>query len=195
MSRDHEAADPTFDAEAFRRGDPECFRLLLRRFGPLIRSIAASYAQDGDDRDEPYQTVSIRLLTQRGHYEDWGAVRGWVTRLAHNCCRNWFAARKARESAHDRYAARAIPAEESGDILDDPARLLDYRSFLDSLERALAALPEQQAEAFRLVHIEGRTPSAAARRMRVSAATVRSHLRHARIQLRELLQEEKDALS
>ena len=195
MSRDHEAADPTFDAEAFRRGDPDCFRFLLRRFGPLIRSIVASYAQDGDDRDELYQSVSIRLLTQRGHYKDWGAMRGWITRLSHNCCRNWFAARKVRESAHDRYAARAIPAEESGDILDDPARLLDYQGFLDYLERALAALPERQAEAFRLVHIEGRTPGAAARRMRVSAATVRSHLRHARIQLRELLQEEKDALS
>ena len=149
MSRDPDAADPTFDAEAFRRGDPECFRLLLRRFGPLIRSIVASYAQDGDDRDELYQSVSIRLLTQRGHYSDRGAMRGWITRLAHNCCRNWFAARKAHGSAHDRYIARAIPVGESDAILDDPARLLDYRSFLDSLERALAALPERQAEAFR----------------------------------------------
>ena len=174
MSGDSVAEPDAFDVQAFQRGDPECFRLLLKRFGPLIRSIVASYAQEGDDRDELYQTVSIRLLTQRGRYEEREAMRGWVTRLAHNCCRNWFQARKARQSALTRYSVKVIPSRESGALLDDPSRLLDYRSFLDSLERALASLPERQTEAFRLVHIEGRTPNAAARRMRVSAATVRS---------------------
>lgn len=190
------AAGPSgIDIEAFHRGDPECFRILLKRFGPVIKSIVASYAQESDDQDELYQHVSIRLLTQRARYEDWGSMRGWVTRLAHGCCRNWCVARTARRSALDRYAVSVIPAERSSDLLDDPARLLDYQSFLKRLERALDAIPPRQAHAFRLVHIEGRTPASAARKMRVSAATVRSHLRFARKKLRELLGEAKDVLS
>lgn len=188
--------DPAaFDIEAFRRGDPECFRQVLKRFGSLIRNIVASYAPDVDDQDDLYQLVSIRLLTQRGRYEDWGAMRGWVTRLAHNCCRNWFEARNARKSALDKYAVEVIPIEDSGAILEDPARLLDYRGFWESLAKALNGMPPRQAQAFTLVHIEGRTPAAAARKMRISTATVRSHIRSARETLRELLEEERDALS
>lgn len=133
MSGDSDHA--AFDIEAFKRGDPECFRQVLEGFGPMIRSIVASYAQEGDDRDDLYQLVSIRLLTQRKRYEDWGAMRGWIAKLAHNCCRNWFEARKARRSALDNYAVEVIPIEDSGALLENPARLLDYRGFLERLWR------------------------------------------------------------
>ena len=152
MSRDHEAADPTFDAEAFRRGDPECFRLLLRRFGPLIRSIVASYAQDGDDRDELYQTISIRLLTQRGHYEDRGAMRGWITRLAHNCCRNWFAARKAHGSAHDRYIARATLSARHSDRPASWRRLAVTGALVGAMIFLLLLLPSDVAGSVQVPH-------------------------------------------
>ena len=195
MSRNAAADHAAFDIEAFRLGDPDCFRQVLKGFGPMIRGIVASYAREGDDRDELYQLVSIRLLTQRGRYEDSGAMRGWVARLAHNCCRNWFEARKARRSAFDKYAVQVIPIEDSGTLLEDPARLLDYRRFLERLENALNGMPPRQAQAFRLVHIEGHTPAAAARKMKVRAATVRSHIRSAREQLRKLLEEERHVLS
>jgi len=195
VSRKPAADDDAFDIDAFRRGDPECFRQVLKGFGPIIRDIVASYARTGDDQDELYQLVSIRLLTQRGRYEEWGAMRGWVARLAHNCCRNWFEARKARQSALDRYAVQVIPIEDSGALMEDPARLLDYRRFLERLENALNGIPPRQAQAFRLVHIEGRTPADAARKMKVGAATVRSHIRSARENLRELLEEERHVLS
>ena len=139
------SGQPAIDIEAFRRGDPDCFRILLKRFGPLIRGVVASYVQDNDDRDELYQHVSIRLLTQRTRYEDWGALQGWITRLAHGCCRNWCAARATRRSALDRYAGQVIPGEESSALLDDPVRLLDYREFLESLDRALGMIPPRQS--------------------------------------------------
>jgi len=48
------------DAEAFRRGDPECFRVVLKRFGPIIRSVVRSYAKNADDQEDLYQEVSVR---------------------------------------------------------------------------------------------------------------------------------------
>lgn len=185
----------TIDIEAFRRGDAECFRVLLNRFGPIIRSVVRSYARSPDDQEDLYQEVSVRLLTQRSRYEDRGAMPGWVARVTHCACRNWCAARNARKSALDRYAAELIPHDESGALLDDPSRLLNYRRFLEGLARALAEMPPRQAEAFRLVHIRGHSPASAARIMNVRAATVRSNLRHARTRLRELLQEASDELS
>ena len=183
------------DIESFRRGDPECFRAVMKRFGPMIRSVVSSYTSSLDDREDLYQEVTVRILTQRARYRDWGALRGWVTRVTHNCCRDWCAARKTRKSAMDRYAAQLVPHEESDALLDDPSRLLKYRRFLESLVRALAEMPPRQAEAFTLVHLEGQSPASAARIMQVSPATVRSNLRHARKKLRELLEEARDDLS
>ena len=183
------------DIEAFRRGDAECFRVLVKRFGPLIKHIAQSYTKDRDQQDDLYQEACVRLLTQRARYDERGALRGWITRLAHSCCRNRCAARAVRKAALDRYGAQLIPVEESDALVDDPTRLLNYRTFMRALERALAAIPSRQAEAFSLVHIEGHTPAKAARILNVSAATIRSNIRYAREKLREELEDARDALS
>lgn len=182
--------DARIDSEAFRRGDPECFALVLRRFGPMIRSIVAAYTKDPDDRDDLYQEVCIRLLTRRESYREMGAMEGWVTTLARGCCRNWHAARESRLSVTKRYAAQVPPTEESDALLDDPSRLLDYRTFLERLERAVDELPLRQRRAWRLVHTEGQSIDRAARRLGTTAATVRSNIRHARKKLRELMREE-----
>ena len=187
--------DAGIDSLAFRRGDPECFALVLRRFGPLIRSIVAAYVEDPDDQDDLYQEVCIRLLTRRRFYKEIGAMEGWVTTLARGCCRNWYQARKSRVSAAKRYAAQVPPTEESDVLLDDPSRLLDYRTFLERLDRAVAELPSRQRRALRLVHIDGHSVDRAARTLGTTAATVRSNIRHARKKLRELMRDEGYELS
>ena len=187
--------DARFDSKAFRRGDPACFAVVLRRFGPLIRNVVAAYAKDPDDRDDLYQEVCIRLFTRRESYREIGAMEGWVTTLARGCCRNWYEARKSRASVADRYAAQVPPAEESNALFDDPSRLLDYRTFLERLERALAELPSRQRRAWRLVHVDGLGVDRAARTLGTTAATVRSNIRHARKKLRELMREEANELS
>ncbi len=183
------------DSKAFRRGDPKCFALVLRRFGPLIKHIVAAYAKDPDDRDDLYQEVCIRLFARRGSYKEIGAMEGWVTTLARGCCRNWYEARKSRASAADRYAAQIPPTDESEALFDDPSRLLDYRTFLERLEGAVDELPSRQRRAYRLVHVDGHSVDRAARTLGMTAATVRSNIRHARKKLRELMGDEANELS
>ena len=183
-------ADAPIDIQAFRRGDPECFALFLRRVSPLIKGIVAAYARDPDDQEDLYQEVSIRILRRRKSYKEIGAMDGWVTTLARGCCRNWYEARKSRVSTAERYAAQVPPTEESDALFDDPSRLLDYRTFLERLERAVDELPPQQRRALRLVHIDGQSVDRAARTLGTTAATVRSNIRHAREKLRELMWDE-----
>ena len=189
------ADDPPIETQAYRRGDPACFEILLKRLGPLIRSVVNPYSEDKDDQEDMYQEVCIRLLTRGKHYRELGALRGWVVTLARGVCRNWRTSQAARNSAIDRYSAELPPVEESDALLDDPSRLLKYQTFLERLERALAELPRRQATAWRLVHIEGHSTNRAARMMSTTPATVRSNIRHARVRLRELMQEVRDELS
>ena len=187
--------DASIEAQAYRRGDPAGFEILLKRFGPLIRSVVNGYTEDRDDQEDMYQEVCIRLLTRGKNYRELGALRGWVVTLARGVCRNWHASQAARRSAVDRYSAQVPPAEESDALLDDPSRLLQYQTFLERLEHALAELPRRQATAWRLVHVEGYSTQRAAHMMRTTPATVRSHIRHARTRLRELMQSVRDELS
>ncbi len=189
------ADDASDETEGDRDGGPDGLTTLLKRYGPLIRAIVNSYSDDGDDQEDMYQEVCIRLLTRAKHYREQGARRGWITTLARGVCRNWCASREARESAIDRYSAEVPPAEESDALLDDPSRLLQYRTFLERVEAALEELPRRQAKAWRLVHIEGHSVKRAASIMGTTEGTVRSNIRHARARLRELLWDARDELS
>lgn len=192
-SRESSHASP-IDSKAFRRGDPKCFAKVLDRFGPSIRRVVNAYTDDRDDREDLYQQVCMRLLIRRKYYREMGAMEGWVTTLARGVCRNWRNAQTARESAVERYSSQVPPVEESDALLDDPSRVLECRTFLEQLERAIAALPDRQATAWRLVHYEGHSTEQAARMMGTTRATVRSQLRHARNQLRDVLEDAKNEL-
>lgn len=183
------------DWVAFRDGDDECFRAVLDRYGSLIRSVVSSYSDSEDDREDLYQDVCVRILEQRGRYREQGSMGGWIRTVARHAARNWHESRSARASANDSYLTATAPIEAAGHITEDPSRLLKYKEFLANVTRALDAVPDQQATAFRLVQIEGYSAREAARIIEVKTATVRSNVRYARKKLREQLAELRDELS
>lgn len=183
------------DWVAFRVGDDECFRAVLERYGSLIRSVVSSYADSDDDREDLYQEVCIRILEQRHRYREQGSMGGWIRTVARHAARNWRESRSAREAGKSRYVTATAPIEAAGHITEDPSRLLNYKEFLANATRALDAIPDQQARAFRLVQMEGYSAREAARIMGAKTATVRSNVRHARKKLREQLAELRDEMS
>ena len=139
-----ESTPPNFDS----------FRELLQRFGPLIESVAAQYAIDGDDQDDLYQEICIHVLKRIHQYKGRGALGGWIQRLAHRFARNWLRARKVRQSLLERYAAETLPIDLAESLTDNPSKLLDYKEFLGGLGRAFARLPERQADVMILIHLK-----------------------------------------
>ncbi len=189
---DTEGADDTPDTEgdaidgvAFRDGDEECYRAVLDRFELLIRKVLSSYGDCDADRQDLYQDVCVRILEQRHGYREQGAMGGWIHTLARNVAQNWRDSQIARESAQDEYVAAFAPIAAARHITEDPSRLLIRKELLANVERALDAISDQQANALRLVHIEGYSVKEAAQLLGTKPATVRSNVRHAREKLRE----------
>ncbi len=185
--------DP-IDGVDFRDGDDECFRAVLDRYESLIRMVVWSYADSDDERNDVYQEVCIRMLEKRAKYQERDSMGGWIRTVARHVAKNWRDARLARVAAHDEYATAVAPFEAARHITEDPSRLLNYKESLANSTRALDGLPDLQAEAFRLVQIEGYTATEAAQIMGSKRRTVRSNLRHARKKLREQLAELKDEM-
>ena len=186
--------DP-IDGVAFRDGDDECFRAVLDRYESLIRGVVWSYADSDDERNDVYQEVCIRMLEKRAEYQERDSMGGWIRTVARRVALNWRDARLARVAGQDEYATAVAPFEAAGHITEDPSRLLNYKESLANSTRALDGLPEHQADAFRLVAIEGYTAREAAQKLGSKRRTVRSNLRHARKKLREQLAELKDGMS
>ena len=186
VDRDGEIA-PGIDIEQFHRGDSGTFRRVLHRFGPLIKSIAASYTFNLHDREELYQEITVRLWERRTLYSGRGPLGGWINRMAHHFCRNWHKSQAAREAATERHAAEAIALGDADGLLEDPSRLMDRLEFMDRLRFALAQLPPRQEQTFTLIHMEGFSVAETARMLRARRVTVRSNLRHATRKLRELM--------
>ena len=179
-----ESTPPNFDS----------FRELLQRFGPLIESVAAQYAIDGDDQDDLYQEICIHVLKRIHQYKGRGALGGWIQRLAHRFARNWLRARKVRQSLLERYAAETLPIDLAESLTDNPSKLLDYKEFLGGLGRAFARLPERQADVMILIHLSEYSIAEVAEILKLKAATVRSHHRHAIKSLLRMLEHGEDDL-
>ena len=179
-----ESTPPNFDS----------FRELLQRFGPLIESVAAQYASDGDDQDDLYQEICIHVLERIHQYEGRGALGGWIQRLAHRYSRNWYNARTVRESLLERYAAETLPIDLAESLTDNPSKLLDYKEFLGGLGRAFARLPERQADVMILIHLSEYSIAEVAEILKLKAATVRSNHRHATKSLLRMLEDGEDDL-
>ena len=183
------------DFEAFRRGDPKEFEKILNRVSPLVGDIAALYTDNPKDQEDLYQEICVRIWEQRHHYHDRGVLKSWVFKLGHRHACNWRAKMESQNGTIARYSVRHVPREHMGTLLSDPSRLLNYDRFLNALERALEELPPRRLEAYELVVLEENSPKQAARLLRVSHRTVRSHVRHVREKLRDVLKDCKDDLS
>ncbi|MCY4399379.1 MAG: sigma-70 family RNA polymerase sigma factor [Gemmatimonadetes bacterium] len=179
-----ESTRPNFDS----------FRKLLERFGPLIESVAAQYASDGDDLDDLYQEICIHVWKRLHQFEGRGALGGWIQRLAHRYARNWYNARTGHESLLERYAAETLPIDLAESLTDNPSKLLDYKEFLGGLGRAFASLPERQSDVMILIHLEERSIAEVAEILNSREVTIRSHHRHARQNLRRMLEDGRDDL-
>ena len=172
-----ESTGPDFDSA----------RALMQRFGPLVETVAERYAEDGDEQDDLYQEIWIRILDRVHQYQGRGALGGWIQRLAHRFARNWWNERKAHEKRLERYEAETLPMDLAESLVSNPEKLHDFKEFLQGLGHVFTRLPERQADVMILMHLKGHGIPEVAKILKSKESTIRSHHRHARKNLRKML--------
>lgn len=184
---DDNGCETEIDIEKFKRGNEEEFAALVKRFRPLVWAIVNRYASAEADRNDLCQDIFFRVWHQREKYRE-RDLGGWIGTLAHNHARNWLKASKACRAGLERYSTLyVIPSEDASTLLTNPWKITKCRRLRDAVRDALIKIPEGQAKAFELVHVEELGVREAARRMEITAATVRAHIWRARKALRKQL--------
>ena len=144
----------------------------MKTHGDTVYRLALCRLQNTADAEDVYQDVFLRLLEQKTIGWDGEHLKAWLIRTALNRCADLGRLRRRRGTLPlEEAAGLARPAEESS------AELWD----------AVARLPEKLRTVVHLFYGEGYECGEIGALLGVPAATVRSRLRRARAELRNLL--------
>jgi RNA polymerase sigma-70 factor (ECF subfamily) len=162
-------------------GDLAAFEQLMSRTQHRVLSTARRILGDAADAEEATQEVFLRVYRFLDRFDRTKPFEPWLYRLTINVC-NDIASR--RPKLHN-----VVPPENcepvATEISPDESLKLDEQRRL--VQSALSGLPRKQRTAVVLRDLQGLTISEVAEVMKVSQATVRSHLCSARLRLKELI--------
>lgn len=134
--------------DRFAKGHADAARILTMRLAPRVLSQATRLLSNPAEAEEVAQEAMLRLWKQAPDWETGRAqVSTWLYRVTANLCTDRLR-RRRRNVALDAVA-------EPEDTGPSVARQMQDRARADALQDALASLPERQAQAVALRHLEG----------------------------------------
>ena len=152
---------------AFANGDSNAARLLADRLLPRVMGQAVRMLQDHAEAEDVAQDAMMRLWKIAPDWRQGEAqVSTWLYRVVANLCTDRLRKRRGNVGL-DQVADPADPTPSAVDQLQSSTRM-------KALSAALAELPERQAQAVSLRHLEGLSNPQIAQIMDISVTSVES---------------------
>ncbi len=181
---------------AYRDGDVRAFELLVTRHRKPIYNFILRFVRDAAQAEDVMQETFLRVIKGAEAYERQAKFTTWLYTIARNLCVD-----AARRGKHRKAASLDAPI---GD--DDGAALIDMisdgkdgadRQASDGelrarMQKAIAALPDEQREIFLLREMADLQFNEIARVVGCPENTVKSRMRYALEKLREALEDYRD---
>jgi RNA polymerase sigma factor (sigma-70 family) len=160
------------------RGEARAFEALVRRHGPMVRSVARRTLGEEHAAEDVLQATFLVLARNASSVRNREAVGCWLHGVAH---------RLARRARRDSLRRRALePPTRPGP--PDPLAEISARELQGILDEELGRLSEPLRAPLVLCYLEGLTRDQAARRLGWSARTVKRRLREGKEALRRRLE-------
>ena len=168
------------------RAEPEAVRVLYRRYGRLVYSLALHVVGDRSAAEEITQDVFLRVWEKAGTYDPGKArVVTWLSRIARNQAIDVLRRRSARgEHERQTWQHLKLGAESAS---QDPILSAELSARREEVRAAMAALPENQQRALSMAFFQGLTHRQIAERLDEPLGTVKTRIRDAMQKLRSRL--------
>ncbi len=172
---------------AFANGDTQAARILTARLLPRVLGQATRMLGSRDAAEDVAQEAMIRLWKTAPEWRQGEAqVSTWLYRVVANLCTDRLRKRRGNVGMDQ----IAEPLDETPSVT---AQMQEQRR-MGALSNALAALPERQAQAVSLRHLEGLSNPEIAQIMDISVRSVESLTARGKRALADLLAGQKDEL-
>ncbi len=158
-----------------RRGDPEAFETLVRRYQRMVHALTFRMTGSAADADDLAQETFIQAYRHLGDFRGQSRVSSWLYRIAVNQCLNWLKRRQRQERLHEEVTGL------------DPRPAEPDAALADQIQAALMELSPPQRAAIVLTVYDGLTHAEAAAALGCSETTISWRIFVARRKLRKLL--------
>jgi RNA polymerase sigma factor (sigma-70 family) len=173
---------------AYANGDPAAARDLSARLLPRVMGQAVRMLQDRAEAEDVAQEAMMRLWKIAPDWRQGEAqVSTWLYRVVANLCTDRLRRRKRGGVGLDQIAEPADTAPGAAAVIQDETRLR-------ALSDALAQLPDRQAQAVALRHLEGLSNPEIAAIMDISPRAVESLTARVKRALSAALADQREAL-
>ena len=165
-----------------QRGDKGAFDLLVLKYQHKIVNLVMRYVRDPELAQDITQEAFIKAYRALPRFRGDSAFYTWMYRIAVNTAKNHLAAQRRRPmnieldlQDPDQYDLHAKLKET-----DTPEAIVLSNELKETVERAIAALPEDLRTAIILRELEGMSYEEIAQTMECPVGTVRSRIFRAR---------------
>jgi RNA polymerase sigma-70 factor (ECF subfamily) len=163
-------------------GDPDAFHLLYRQYSSTVQATARLYLKDPALIKDIIQTVFMKLWEKRQQLPAIGEFENYLFILVRNTVLD-----QLRKEARDVKMRLEIVRSEPVYRNEEPAILSkEYQALLHA---AIARLPPQQQQVYRMAREEELSHEMIAARMNLSKLTVKKHMELALRSIREFFRQ------
>jgi len=168
--------------ERAQKGDRGAFDLLVLKYQQKILKLIMRYVRDQTEALDVSQEAFVKAYRALPAFRGESAFYTWLYRIAINTAKNHLVAMQRKPIEYELDAQDADSAERNPHLReeDDPEGLAMQEELRQTVERALAELPEELRTAILLREIEGLSYEEIAVAMDCPVGTVRSRIFRAR---------------
>ena len=174
----------------FQKGSKEAFETLMRKYYPSLLNFIYRYTGDKATAEDLTQEVFIRVYKSVSTYVPKAQFKTWLYKITRNISLNELRRYKHRVvslNATIEIDGEQIPRQIEDKKMKRPDEVLIHSETVQTVKRAIYALPERQRAVIILRRYEGFSYQEIARTMKISEKAVKSLLSRARENLKNAL--------
>lgn len=176
--------------ERAQRGDKQAFGLLVSKYQRKLIRLLSRLIRDSAEVEDVAQESFIKAYRALPSFRGESAFYTWLYRIGINTAKNYLVSQGRRAPTTTEFDSEEAETFEEGEQLRDintPERLLMSKQIGETVDAALADLPEELRTAIVLRELEGMSYEEIASVMDCPIGTVRSRIFRARESIAERL--------
>ena len=187
-SHKNKDAQDLWAVQATLNGDPAAFEAIVRRYTPLLYSLAYRLLGRGDEAEDAVQEIFEKTFRALSRFDIAKRFFPWMYTIGLNHLRSLQRRHKRRNRLKILHTEPESLAESAASQQRDPVAHSELREGERLAQEALDTLRIQYREVFVLRAVQGLSVQEVAEVLRIPEGTVKTHLHRARKQMIDFLE-------